>query len=358
LPVALFPLCAFAAQETPVAGAVYTMSNATDGNSVLVFDRLASGALVPAGEYPTGGLGTGGGLGNQGAVVLTEDERFLFVVNPASGDVSVFAVSRGGLVLVDVEDSAGEQPVSLTVDRDLLYVLNAGSDSIAGFTVANDGKLSPLPGSIQPLSGAGTGPAQIQFSPDGRVLVVTEKNTNRILTYAVGSNGLPGAPQVFDSSGTTPFGFAFGKRGQVLVSEAEGGAPDAGTVSSYEVERDGALELIDPSVPTNQTAICWLVVTPSGRFAFGTNTGSDSISGFAIDHDGHLTLLEPDGRNGVTGDGSAPIDMALDRSGRYLYTLNTGTNSLSVFRLGPRGELFPLPGLSGLPAGANGLAAR
>ena len=35
------------------------MSNAADGNSVLVFDRDLVGKLTPAGEFDTGGLGTG-----------------------------------------------------------------------------------------------------------------------------------------------------------------------------------------------------------------------------------------------------------------------------------------------------------
>jgi 6-phosphogluconolactonase len=350
---------AFPPQGPGVAGAVYTMSNDTDGNSVLVFDRLASGRLLPAVEYATGGTGTGAGLGNQGAVVLSADERFLLVVNPGSNDVSAFAVTRSGLTLVDVEPSGGTTPISLTVDRDLLYVLNEGSPSIAGFRVGNDGLLTPLSGSMISLGGDGTDPAQIQFSPDGRVLVVTEKDTDQIVTYPVGRDGLPGTPQAFDSIGTTPFGFAFGKRDQLFVSEAAGGAANASSVTSYSVSRDGQLQVLDPSVPTTETAACWLVVTPDGRFAYTTNTGSGSVTGFALDPSGALTLLQPDGVSGDTGSGSAPIDMALSRDGRYLYTLNSGTSSLSAFQVGPGGALSPIAVFDDLPLGTtNGLAAR
>ena len=40
-------------------GAVYVMTNAANGNAVMVFNRAADGALSAAGTFVTGGLGTG-----------------------------------------------------------------------------------------------------------------------------------------------------------------------------------------------------------------------------------------------------------------------------------------------------------
>ena len=74
--------------EQAQSGAVYTMSNAATGNAVLVFRRAANGSLTPAASVPTGGLGVGRGLGNQNAVVLSDDRRWLFAVNAGSNDVS------------------------------------------------------------------------------------------------------------------------------------------------------------------------------------------------------------------------------------------------------------------------------
>ena len=347
----------------PTAGAVYTMSNSPTGNEILVFHRSFDGSLSPAGVYSTDGLGTGTGLGNQGGVVLSDDHRWLFAVNAGSDEISVFAVKRRGLKLMDVANSGGQHPVSLTFDRGLLYVLNAGgsvgsSDNITAFWVSPHGKLFPLPGSSRPLSAPDTGPAQIEFRPDGAVLVVTEKGTNRIDTYTVDGHGLAHGPKVFPSSGATPFGFAFGKRGQMFVSEAFGGTPDASAVSSYRVFRNGMLQVTSPSVGTNQTAACWVVVTKSGRFAYTTNFGSNSISGYQIHFDGTISLLDADGRTGETGAG--PIDMAFSGNGRYLYTLNSGDGTISSFRVGPKGELISLAvsAAEGLPPAANGLAAR
>jgi len=347
-----------AARAEESLAAVYTMSNASSGNRILAFHRAPNGTLTAAGSFATGGLGTGGGLGSQGGLTLSGNDRWLLAVNAGSNDLSLFGTDDDGLRLVDRVSSGGTQPVSVTIHRDLVYVLNAGSDNVSGFRLRPHGKLTPLAGSTRALSGSGTGPAQVQFRPDGRVLVVTEKTTNLIVTYAVDEDGRLGPPQPQASQGATPFGFAFGHRRKLFVSEAFGGAPDASAMSSYRVNADGTLHLVSPSVPTHQTAACWVVVTDNGRFAYTSNTGSGSISGYEIDDDGALTLLNADGRTADTGTGSAPTDLALSENGRFLFVLNSSTHNIGAFRIRSNGQLEPVALTGGLPAGANGLAAR
>jgi 6-phosphogluconolactonase (cycloisomerase 2 family) len=341
-------------------GAVFVMTNAADGNAVLVFDRAVDGTLTEVGEVPTGGLGAGSGLGSQGALVLNENQRLLFAVNAGSDEISAFLVRSGGLSLADTVPSGGDMPISLTVHGNLLYVLNAGgSGNITGFTV-DRGQLTPLAGSTQPLSNGGVGsapgPAQISFTPDGQQLVVTEKDSNSILTYTVGADGLASAPTVHPSAGITPFGFAFNRRGYLIISEAFGGAPDASAASSY-ILNESDLQVISPSVPTHQTAACWVVVTGNGKYAYTTNTGSGSVSGYQVGRDGTLTLLDADGVTGDTGPGSSPTDAALSVGSRYLYVLNSGAHTVAVFQVNGDGSLDPLGEVS-IPAGAVGLAAR
>ena len=357
----LLPLSALAGGG-PI-GAVYTMSNAAEGNSVLVFDRDLVGNLTPAGEFGTGGLGTGTGLGNQGGVIIDPSNRWLFVVNAGSDEISVLAIDEDGLMLVDQEDSGGEHPISLTYSGNVLYVLNAGGavggvDEITGFSVGANGMLTPIPGSTRPLSDANTGPAQISFNTDGDVLVVTEKATNLIDTFTVDTNGVAGPASSHASSGTTPFGFAIGKRGQVIVSEAAGGAPDQSSVSSYLLGKDGILTVISPSVGTTETAACWAIVSHDGRFTYTTNAGSGSISGYSIGFDGTLALLDANGRTGITGKDTGPLDMALSNDGRNLYTLNGQSHTIGVFKVKDKGGLAALNSHIDVPASANGLAVR
>jgi 6-phosphogluconolactonase len=334
--------------------AVYTLTNDAAGNAVQVFDRKG-GSLTADGTVPTGGTGTGAGLGNQGGLIL--DRKRLFAVNAGSDSISAFKVRRGGLKLVDTARSGGDQPISLTAHRGLLYVLNAGGDgNIKGFKYSRSGELSRIAGSKRPLSGAAVGPAQVSFDPKGRTLVVTEKDTNLIDTYRVSRHsGRASGPNPQPSAGQTPFGFAFDRRGHLIVSEAFGGATDESAVSSYDVDH-GILDPITPSAATTETAACWIVVTKNGHFAYTTNTGSASISGYRVGRGGELTLLDADGVTGSTG--PMPIDMALTRGSRFLFSLNSGDGTISGFRVGFDGSLSPTGGASGLPTGATGLAAR
>ncbi|HEV8600943.1 MAG TPA: beta-propeller fold lactonase family protein [Gemmatimonadales bacterium] len=341
------------------AGNLYTMTNASSGNAVLIYRRAADGTLTPAGSVGTAGLGSGGGLGNQGGLVLSDNGRWLLAVNAGSNSISVFRVEGdGSLTRTSTVASGGTQPISVTIAGELVYALNAGGiENIVGFRLDHSGSLEMIANSTRPLSGAGVGPAQIEFGPDGRLLAVTEKGTNQITIYLVGQDGLASAPIVNSSNGATPFGFAFSPTGVLIVSEAFGGAPDASAASSYEVTAGGGLQLISGSVPTTETAACWFVVTNDGRFAYTSNTGSGSISGYSVRR-GELALLNADGRTGITGPGTAPIDLALSRNGGYLYALNSGTQTISAFAVGADGSLTTLATVSGLPASVNGLAAR
>jgi 6-phosphogluconolactonase len=351
--LAVLGLGASGAMAMSSAGHVYTLTNSPAGNAVKVFNRAGNGSLIPGSEFAAGGTGTGADLGNQGALVL--DGRLLFAVNAGSDSISAFTVKRDALELVDTVDSGGDQPISVAVHDGLLYALNAGgAGNISGFTFSRNGDLSPLAGSTRPLSGPGVGPAQVSFDPEGEHLVVTEKNTNLIDTYEVDGSGLATGPNPQASAGATPFGFAFDKREHLIVSEAFGGAADASAVSSYEVD-DGVIDPITPSAATTETAACWIVLTKNGRFTYTSNTGSGSISGYRIGREGDLTLLGADGRTGLTGPG--PIDMALTGNSHFLYSLNSGDETISGFRVGSDGSLTPLGGATGLPDGANGLAA-
>jgi len=325
-------------------GAVYTLTNQVGGNAVAVFTRGADGRLASAGSVATGGTGTGASLGSQGAVSLSNDGRRLFAVNAGSNDVSVFAVSRTGLALASRTASGGTLPISLTVHGNVLYVLNAG------FTLGTSGDLTPIAGATLPLSGSSVGPADVQFSPDGSRLVVTEKNTNLLDVYAVDANGVASGPTTTASAGGTPFGFAFGLRNDLFVSEA------AGSASSYVLDASGTPALVSGPVSTHQGAPCWAVVTADGRFGF-TGNGAGSVSAFAIAPDGAISLVDANGGTALIGAGIN--DIALSHNSRYLYVLQTGgAQAIHAFRVAADGHLTPLGPIAGLPAGTRGLAAR
>jgi len=352
---ALFLTGGALAQDDP--GAVYVMSNAAGGNSILIFDRAANGALTSAGSVATGGAGIGSGLGSQGALVLTDNQRLLLAVNAGSNDVTVFSVTPAGLEWRTRTPSGGAMPVSVAVHGHLVYVLNAGTPNVSGFRLSSNGTLSPIPGSTQVLNGAG-GAAEVAFSSDGEFLIVTDKPTNHIFTLRLNDDGTAAAPVAHVSNGATPFGFAVDQRDHVVVSEAHGGPGGTSALSSYEVNEEGSLRLITGSAATHQVAACWVVITRNDKFAYTSDTGSGVITGFSVARDGSLTILNSQGVNARTGAGSSPADLALSENSRFLFSLNPGAGTIAGWRIGSDGALTFTGGAPGIPASASGIAAR
>ena len=348
------------------AGAVYVLTNQVN-NQVAVFRRTAKGMLSSAGAFPTGGAGdpvpqgtdpATDPLASQGALIIGPGNRFLFAVNAGSNQISVLKINKNELAMVDLVDSGGILPISLALDDHLLYVLNeGGTPNITGFTVGGDGRLTPLAGSTRPLiGGVAADPAQIGFSSDGSLLVVTEKAGNRIDTYTIDDDGLPSAPINNPSNGMTPFGFAFNNSGTLVVSEAFGGAAGASAASSYSAPESGILSVVSGSVANSQTGSCWVVIPNNGKFAFVSNTGSGTISSYRVGSEVEWLALV-DSIAGTTGMGSAPIDMTLSNNSRYLFVHAAGTQSVVSFRV-KHGKLTMVDTAGGLPLGAQGIVAK
>jgi hypothetical protein len=204
-------------------GAVFVMTNSTNairGNEVVMYNRSEQGDLSLVGFFPTGDLSDGkpqlgsgpaptaqvfhiasggklplvaanlDGLGSSHSLILSRGNQCLFAVNAGSNSLSSFRVQPDGLSLASVEDSGGNFPVSLTIYRSILFVLNSGDQgSIAGFQVSDhDCTLVPLGrngmASLQgdtdtftppPPGEVLTSPAQISFTPDGALLLVSIK---------------------------------------------------------------------------------------------------------------------------------------------------------------------------------------
>src|SRR5215471_1995117 len=241
-----------------MSAAVYVQTNNATENEVIVFSRAEDGALAPVGRYPTGGRGTGvPHLASAGSVVLGDDGQWLLVVNAGSDELSLFAVQPDGLRLADRAGSGGRTPTSVAVRGALVYVLNNGTPNISGFHLG-EGELAALPDSARPLSSAGADPAQVSFTADGRVLIVTERGTDTISSYRVDERGYAQGPATIKSSGQTPYGFGLTANGSLIVSEAFGGAMGAAAASSYAVSGAGELTMVSGSVGDTRSEVCWV----------------------------------------------------------------------------------------------------
>ena len=202
---------------------------------------------------------------------------------PASDTISVFDLTKKEPTLIDIVSSGGMFPNSIALSGDLLYVLNAGGsvggvDAITGFKVAAKGKLAPLKNSTRSLSAPSVLPAQVSFSPDNNWLVVTERNGNNIDVFKVRDDGTTSSPTFTPSPVTDTFGFVFDSQGYLVVTQANNGVPP-GSVSSYQILANGTAEAITNTLVTGtQLAPCWNAITSNGKYVYTVNTASASIT--------------------------------------------------------------------------------
>ncbi len=348
-------------------GAVFAMSNATAGNMIVAYHRALDGTLTRVHSVRTRGLGIGVDTDTQGPLQLSSDHRFLYAVNPGSDDISVFAVDGTRLRFFQ-KVYAGDQPLAITLHGNLLYVLNGSvaGNGIRGFTVAHDGTLTAIPNSFRDLSSRIAVPGTVQFSPDGRVILVTHKTTNVLLNpqnvidgFTIGADGLASAkPVANESFGIRPFSLAFRDKDKLVVVESFNALDNRSAASSYQTFPDARTSVISSSIPNGQTDVCWVVVSKDQQYAFTANFGSGTVSSYRFANSGALTLIK--GQAASFGAMSQPVDLAQSNDGRFLYQLLRGVGGVAAMRIGGDGSLTSLGiTVGGLPVndGISGLAA-
>jgi 6-phosphogluconolactonase (cycloisomerase 2 family) len=231
-----------------VIGHLYVNDNTTGANTIAAFDRHSDGSLTPmrGSPFAAGGVGTGTGIGAQGALQITTDGKYLLAVDAGSNQISVLRIKNDGeldSVGGGAVSSGGIEPVGIAVHASLVYVANAGDggSNYTGFTLNAGGHLRPLAGSTVPLP-TGSSPGDVLFNGDGSRLVGTEVASSVIDSFVVGANGLltaaPGSP--FVAQGPGPFGSEFRPTDptQLFVTNAHGG-PGNGSVSAFHDGSDG-----------------------------------------------------------------------------------------------------------------------
>jgi len=335
------------------SGVVFVLTDNTKGNAVIAYRRAADGTLAEAGTYPTGGLGgvLSGSVvdhtASQGALAYDQARGLLLAVNPGSDTVSVFRVLGDRLALSQVISSGGAFPVSVTVHGDHAYVLNAlGGGSLYGYQI-DGGRITPT-GSFRTL-GLGTTaasaftatPGQVAFTPDGRALLVTTKGSgNDVDVFAVHGDGtLSATPVVNPEPADVPFAISFDRAGQVLIAEA---GPSA--LATFTLSPSGVLTQLAVA-DTGQAATCW--VARAGRYFYTSNAGSASVSGYAVAPDGSLTAL------GNTSTGAGTVDATAAGHGQFLYVRAGADGLVDEFAVRGDGTLTPVGSVT-VPGGAGG----
>lgn len=346
-----------------ISDAVFVQTNDPTGNQILAYSRGSDGTLAFAHAYDTGGDGIAlagavvDKLASQGGLAYDAGAGVLVAVNAGSGTVTSFEVNGDQLSDRHVVQ-AGETPVSVSAVGDLAYVLDAGgTGAVTGFHVLG-GRLHPIAGSSRDLglvAGATpqflNTPGQVGITPDRSSLVVTTKaNGSDIDVFSLDRKGVPSATPVEDASSTpVPFGFVFDPSGRLVVAEA-----GSSTLSSYALDSDGTLTLAS-SVADGQKALCWVV--RDGAYFYVANAGSADLSLYTENGFGQLSLSSADAGVAATTD-AGPIDLAASADGSYLYAEAGGAGAIDEFSVGANGALTEVGSVDGLSGtGMEGIVA-
>jgi 6-phosphogluconolactonase (cycloisomerase 2 family) len=192
-------------------------------------------------------------------------------------------------------------------------------------------------------------PHDLRFTPDGTRLIVSEGGTNMIDIFELNNAGVTTGVVTQASAGSGPFGSKFGRSGILLNTEA-----NSGSLSSYNVTAQDMLAVISGAVPDTQMATCWISLTGDAKFAFVSNTASGTLSSYEIERDGTLHLL-----SAVAGSlsGGAPIDSSLSDDSRFIYVVDSAKGRVVFFSV--QGETLNSIGSVGdLPTTVQGIAAQ
>jgi DNA-binding beta-propeller fold protein YncE len=331
-----------AAAGSPVVGHLYVNNNTAGTNTVAGFDRHADGSLttIAGSPFVAGGAGTGLPFGSAGGLQRSSNGRFLLATDPASNQISVLKIkSNGSLKLVEVDSSNGLTPISIATHGSLVYVANTGADgsNYTGFRLNAGGHLSPIAGSTFALPDSAA-PGQVLISPDGHRLVATRVGPTAgpsfLDAFRIGADGrltaAPGSPYSAERIG--PFGSTFSPThgNQLFVSNAHDGAGN-GSVSVYDVAADGSLTAISGSpFADDQTAPCWVAISPEGNALFAVNTGTGSVSAYTVAGDGTLGLV---GSTTASLAGLKAFDAGVSPDGQFLYVVDAGVAKVSAFAI-------------------------
>lgn len=359
-----------ASAASDVSGHVYVNDNTAGANTIAAFDRHSDGSLtpIPGSPFAAGGAGLGSIVGSQGALQETADGRYLLAVDAGSNQISVLRILPNGS-LGPVEgpqaSSGGVEPISIAIHGNLVYVANEGDkisgtgSNYTGFTLNAGGRLTPLKNSTFALPSTAN-PGDILFNSTGSNLVgievgTTDPSTFLIDSFLVGRDGriTPATGSPFPAEAAGPFGSEFSPAdpSHLYVSNAHDGSGN-GSVSAFSVARSGALSSIGPSpYADHQTAPCWVEISHDGRYLFTVNTGSTTISSYQILADGSLSFLSSTAFS--SGTGIRPFDARLDASGSHLYVVDAKLDAVSAFAVsgGSLTELAQSP--FALPSGAT-----
>jgi 6-phosphogluconolactonase len=258
------------------------------------------------------------------------------------GQVEAYAIdpASGKLQFLNEVSLGATGPAQIVVSPDGRYavVANYYYAQFVVLPIANDGRFGPISG-VWTDTGSGPNPRQdsahphaVVFDPRGRFLGTADLGNDRLQTFRLVDGGLEHISEVATPAGMGPRHIVFSHDGRMLyvIGELDGNImafaydPATGAIGR-------ALQTIPTSPPSyagNQSG-AEIALHPSGKFLYGSNRGSQTVTGYRIDRStGSLSIIGY-ATQGISG----PTNFAIDPSGRWLYVNSNTGNDIVQFSI-------------------------
>jgi 6-phosphogluconolactonase (cycloisomerase 2 family) len=349
---------------------VYTETDSSNPgqNAVIAFRQNSHGQVKQIGSFNTGGTGVANPQGLLGPddsdkeVIVSSGGRLLFAVNQGSNSIAVFRVHpNGSLALVNntAVSSGGTEPVSLSIANNRLYVVNRGDElqgqagaiapTITVFNIRPSGVLTENFAATTTLT-VGLSPSQLLISSSSRLAFLDTftppplnnvTDANEVLPFQIATNGaLVPVPSGGVGAPVTPpllLGLAQHPAQNIIYA----GLVGANDVGVFTFDAAGNLTLAG-TVSVQGQGPCWTLVSANGQFLYTVDTGTNSVGVFSLADPVHPVQIQEfvlGGPQNSTGDSTAArettdFEFALNPSGTTLYVIDHQTDAAGNFPQG------------------------
>jgi 6-phosphogluconolactonase len=295
------------------------------------------------------------GVADPSFLAIDPRRRWLYAVNEVeqfagkrTGALSAFAIDQrsGDLTFRNQQPTSGAAPCHLFVDKNSRFVLVANyyGGNIAVLPINSDGSLLAV-SDLKQHQGSSVNKER-QEAPHAHYIQLDSQNSHafavdlgldRVMVYEFDSKSGKLSPnkvawlQLKPGDGPRHLAFHPTEKFAYVINEL------SNTIAALTYDKATGAFAGLPTVPTlpkdfsgaNTTAE--VLVSPSGKFLYGSNRGHDSIVSFEIDQNtGKLTFIEH-----VPTQGKTPRNFAIDPSARFLLVANQESDTIVSFRINP-----------------------
>jgi 6-phosphogluconolactonase len=327
------------------------LNNQAQPNTITAFQINSDGSLTQLADSPfaTDGQGYQGPIESM-AIVRTRAGPILYAANGGDPSIATFTINpdNGNLTPIDgspflVNDSSGTYNMAASPNGKLLFVTNQETTVIHVFAItAGTGEIREIPDSPFATNANISG---LWVTANGRFLLAGDQSASAVQVFAINSSGaisqVSGSPFAANASVSDVRSSCASDH----VFTADNGS---NFIDAYTMSASGSLTPVPGSPFYNGATGSGpnsfdLAISLDGRFLFTTDSFAGDVTSFTIERNG---ALDPVNRSPFRTHGS-PGGAAITAKGDFFYDVDFSSASVSAMAVNPDGTLTEIGSYSG-----------